>query len=97
MAAKSVDLPNMKGPGVELPKFKDLDRLADRFIEIRDEKAKLAGDLAKQEAKIAECMVEHDITRYQFSDQEVILKPGKTHVKIKTVKVDGTEAEPEEE
>lgn len=31
------------------------------------------------------------LTKYRFSDQEMILKPGKTHVKVKTVKVEGVE------
>ena len=76
----------MEGPGVALPKFKDLDRLGDKFIEVRDEKAALATKLGEIELKIAEKMVEHDLSRYKFSDQEIILKPGKTHIKIKTVK-----------
>lgn len=83
----------MEGPGVSTQKFKDIDRLGDKFIEIRDQKAKLATDLGKVEEKIAAAMGEHGITKYRFADQEVILKPGKTHVKIKTVKAEGVEAD----
>jgi hypothetical protein len=87
----------MEGPGVAPVRFKDIDRLADQFIEVRDEKAALATKLGGIEEKIAEKMVEHGIERYQFSDQEVILKKGKTHIKVKTVKADGVEVDPDDE
>jgi hypothetical protein len=85
------ELPGVEGPGVSIPKFKDLDRLADRFIEIRDQKAELAEKLGDLDKQIAEKMTEHGLSRYKFSDQEVILKPGKTHVKINTVKAGSSE------
>lgn len=72
-------------------KIKELDRLGDKFIEIRDDKADLAGKLTKVEAQMAEIMEEHGVTKYQFSDQEIILKRGKVHVKIKSVKAEGVE------
>ena len=87
---KQSEMP-IEGPGVSTPRFKDLDRLADQFIEIRDSKAELAAELGTIEVKIAEKMVEHGLSRYKFSDQEVILKPGKQHIKIKTVKVESGE------
>lgn len=87
----------MQGEGVAPVRYKDIDRLADKFIEIRDEKAELAGKLSKIETQIAELMVDHGISKYTFSDQEVILKPGKTHVKIKTVKAEGVEVDPDDE
>lgn len=86
MPAKTQDLPGVEGPGVSLPKYKDLDRLADKFIEVRDEKAALATKLGEIEKKIADAMIEHQLSRYKFSDQEVVLKEGKIHIKIKTVK-----------
>lgn len=94
MPRKQDDLPAMTGPGVEQPKFKDLDRLGDKFIEIRDEKAALATKLGEVEKKIADCMAEHSLLKYQFSDQEIVLKPGKNHIKIKTVKATAADSEP---
>jgi hypothetical protein len=88
---KAVDLPGMKGPGVEQVSDKKLDKLGDDFISIRDDKAKLAEELTAIEAKALDRMAELGITRYRFSDQEMILTPGKTHVKIKTVKSEGVE------
>lgn len=87
----------MEGPGVAPVKHKDIDRLADKFVEKRDAKAELASEMTKIEAQIAEKMVEHGISRYQFSDQEVVLKVGKTHIKVKSVKVDGFEIDPDDE
>lgn len=86
---KAQDLPNMDGPGVGVEKFKDLDRLGDKFIEIRDEKAALATKLRDTERKLAELMADKGITRYRFGDQEIVIKIGATHIKIKTIKVDG--------
>jgi hypothetical protein len=89
MAAKPQDLPGVEGPGVSIPKFKDLDKLGDKFIDLRDEKAALAGKMTKLEDQIVELMRDHDITRYVFGDQEMVLKEGKVHVRVKTVKVGG--------
>lgn len=86
---KATDLPGMNGPGVAPPRYKELDRLADKFIDVRDAKAELATQLGKIETQIAEAMQEHGIKRYQFSDQEIVIKEGKVHVKVKTVKVEG--------
>lgn len=88
---KQDEIPGIQGEGVSKPVIKELDRLGDKFIDIRDQKAELASKLTKVEAQMAEIMAENQISKYHFSDQEVILKPGKTHVKIKTVKVEGSE------
>ena len=90
------DLPNMVGDGVALKQFKELDKLGETFIDLRDDKAKLAEELTGVEKNILDAMIKHGLTRYTFSDQEMLIKPGATHVKIKTVKV-GTEAEANEE
>ena len=81
----------MNGPGVAQERYKDLDRLGDEFIETRDEKAKLATKLGTIEKKLAEKMAEKGLARYRFGDQEMLIKIGATHIKIKTVKVDGAE------
>lgn len=83
----------MQGPGVEVPKFKDIDRLADRFETKLEERSKISEDITELEKKIAEAMETHGITKYRYRDQEVILKTGKTHVKIKTVKSEGVAPE----
>lgn len=94
--AKETDLPGVEGPGVSQVKDKTLEKLADEFIEVRDEKAALAEKLGKVESKLLDRMNELNITRYRFSDQEAVVKTGKNHVKIKTVKAedDGEDEEP---
>ena len=56
--AKVQELPAMTGPGVEVPKFKALDALADEFIDVRDKKAKLAEQQGLLEEKIDGFMYE---------------------------------------
>lgn len=41
------------------------------------------------EAKIIERMEELKVPVFRYSDREVRLKNGKTHIRIKTIKVDG--------
>jgi hypothetical protein len=91
MRPKTKDLPGIEGPGVGQTADKKLDKLGDEFIDVRDQKAKLAEQLTGIETKAAERMGELGITRYRFSDQEMFLKPGKTHIKVKTVKNEGAE------
>lgn len=86
----------MEGPGVATPRYKDLDKLADKFVDVRDQKAELASELGKIEAKIIEKMIEHGVEKYRYADKEVFVKPGKKHARVKTVKVDSDEQPPEE-
>ena len=83
---QDLDLGN--APGVSLPKIKPLETLGYKFIDIRDRKAKLAEDLGKVEQKMLELMAENDIERYRFGDQELLLKKGKNHAKVRTIKVE---------
>lgn len=91
--AEPQELPAMTGPGVEQPKFKDIDRAADSLHDLLEERAKISENITSHEKKVAEKMGEHGLTRYVYRDQEVILKPGKTHIKIKTVKASGVDGE----
>jgi len=92
---KQEDLSGVEGPGVSPIKLKELDRLGDKYIEVRDKKAELATELNGIENKMADIMVEKGITTYRWSDQEMIVKPGKTHIKVKTVKSEGVETNSE--
>lgn len=89
------DLPGVDGPGVSRPKYKDLDKLADKFCELRDGKANLASEMGDVEKKIIEKMDEHGLSVYHYGDQKVELKGASIHIKVKTVKVEAAE-EPEE-
>jgi hypothetical protein len=72
---------------VSLPKIKALETLGYKFMEIRDQKSELAEELGTVEAKMLDIMADKGIERYRFGDQEIILKNGKNHAKIRTVKV----------
>lgn len=83
----------MSGPGVGPIKDSKLTKLADQFIDVRDQKATLAEELTGIETKILDRMAELGISTYRFADQIMTLKPGATHIKVKTVKVDGEKRE----
>ena len=85
---KVQDLPGVDGPGVGQKKDKKLEELGDKFIDVRDEKAELATELTKLEALILDRMTVLGMDEFRFGDQIMVQKKGKTHVKIKTVKVD---------
>lgn len=76
----------MTGPGVELPRFKDIDALADKFEDKLEDLASVKEKLTEFEQKIADAMIDHGVTTYSYRDRVVTLKAGKTRVKIKTVK-----------
>lgn len=54
----------------------------------------MATKLTALETKMLDRMAVLGLTEYRFGDQIMYQKQGKTHVKVKTVKVEG--AEPEE-
>jgi hypothetical protein len=87
----------MEGPGVALPKDKVLDKLGDKYIELRDKKAKLAEEITALDKKAVDRMTEMGITRYRFGDQEMIVKPGATHIKVRSVQVGNENGEGEED
>lgn len=97
MPAKQPDLTGVEGPGVSLPKDKALDKLGDEFIETRDKKATLATKLGDLEKKIIDRMAEKGLKHYRFGDQEMDVVETKLHVKVKTVKVEGVEVDPDDE
>lgn len=87
----------LEGAGVAPVKDKKLDALCDKFIDLRDEKAALAEKLGQTEAQILERMAELGITIHRFADQEARINPGKSHVKVKTVKADAAATEESDE
>ena len=93
---KQEDMP-LEGAGVAPIKDKKLEEWAEDFIEKRDAKALMAEEMTALEAKMLDRMSEKQIQVFRFADQELRLKPGKTHVKIKKVKNEGAEGEPVEE
>lgn len=85
--AEQTDALENAEPGVGIVKNKKLDALADKFTELRDEKAALAEQMTATEGKIIEEMWASGIKIYRYADREVRVKDGKAHVKVKAVKV----------
>lgn len=83
----------VEGPGVSPVKYKDLDKLGDEFIEIRDKKAELAEEMTATTAAIVKAMHEHEIDIYRFGDQEIEIVSGKEKIKIKTVTAEGADGQ----
>jgi len=90
--AKQEEMP-IEGPGVSLPRFKDIDRLADQFHDKLEERATISEEITKIEGRLIDKMKEHELTHYRYRDQEVIYKPGKVHVKVKAVKAQAAATE----
>ena len=93
--AKQEEMP-IEGPGVSVPRYRDIDRLADEFHELLTERAEISEKIGTVEKKILEKMVEKGLTSYKYRDQQVVFKVGKNHIKIKTIKADTDKAELEE-
>lgn len=81
----------MTGPGVEKPRYKDLDRLGDAFVNVDDKIDELKGELDAIEQKIILKMKELNMGRYRFGSDdkpfEIIIKEGVVHAKVKELKV----------
>lgn len=84
---KQEEIP-IEGPGVAPVKDKKLDNLCDKFIELRDERASVTEKMSETETKILDRMGELKVLVHRFADQIATIKPGKPHVKIKTVQAD---------
>lgn len=94
--ARQSEMP-IEGPGVSVPRIAAIDRLADQLDDVLEEKATLATKVTELEGKLIEKMEEHGLKKYRYRDREVIYKPGKIHVKLKTVKNEGKDSEGGEE
>jgi len=79
---KQNDMP-FEGPGVALPKIKELDKLGDKFVELRDQKADLNIRIADLEKEIIQLMHANGIAKYLLDGQTLELKEATLHVKIK--------------
>jgi len=80
----------LKGPGVEAVVHRDINRLADKFDDLLEQRSTLSEQITQTEKSLMEKMKEHKLTKYRYRDQLVEFKAGKDHVKIKTVKGDVT-------
>lgn len=93
MPKKQEEFETLSGPGVAPVRFKDIDRAADALHDLLEQRATLSENITAAEKKVLDKMDEHGLTAYQYRDQEVKVEPGKIHVKIKSVKASGVDAD----
>lgn len=93
---KSVDLPGIRGKGVERLEDAGLEALGGELDDLRTKKRKLAEKITTAEGKAIERMKELDIKFYRYSDREMVLSESKEHVKVKAVTVGDEEAKEED-
>lgn len=90
---KAVDLPGMKGRGVELVEDADLEALGDELDDLRTKKRKLAEKITAAEGKALDRMKARGLKVYRWQDREMMPIEGKIHIKVKSVKVGDEEDE----
>lgn len=87
---KPQDLPAMDGPGVEGPaKFPDIEKAADKYIDIRDTRMTWTEKEVGAKAVLVEKMNAHNLSIYRFGDHQVEVSAGKLKVKVKNIGQDG--------
>lgn len=80
---KQVDLPEMEGEGVAQPRFKDIDALADKYVDVRDKRTSWTEkEIAAKEA-LRNAMLEHSLETYRYDDHLVELKSGDYKLKVR--------------
>lgn len=83
----------IEGPGVSAVKDNKLHSLGRKFKDLRDARSETTEKITETEIAIKNRMRELGIRLYRLDDQIMEIKPGKAHVKIKTVKNDGADDE----
>lgn len=82
---KIQELPAMRGKGVELVTYPDLDKMGDELDDLREKKSKLAEKITATEAMALKKMADLGISKYRFNDRVMEVAEGKDHVRVKMV------------
>lgn len=78
--------------GVERPSIKEIDKAADKYVEIRDKRMKLTEQEVTAKANLLETVLKHekDLAKttdgdliYRYDNEIVVVTPGKANVKVK--------------
>jgi hypothetical protein len=84
---KQPDLPDLKGPGVAPEQFKDIESIADDYVEVRDERMTLTNREVTLRTALGQVMHEHSLTVYRYDGFEVTVKPPEGEkVSVKKIK-----------
>ena len=90
---RNSDLPGIEGPGVALPRFKDLDDATEEYVSVRNRRMALTEEEVAAKNALATLMHEHGLTVYRYNDYKVVILPGKENIKVKNAADDTTTVE----
>jgi len=84
-------------PGTEDAAIAEIEKAAEAYEDVRDERMRLTGEEVEKKEKLLEAMDKHEKTEYIFNDHkvEVVEEPGTRTVKVKKIgkKKDSEEGE----
>ena len=89
---KEQDLPGVEGPGVSPVKIPSIARLADAYVEVRDERMELTREEVKKKRALAAEMHKHEdklrdpdgVLRYDHGGIMVMISPGDEKLTVKS-------------
>ena len=85
---KQPELEGMTGPGVAPVVIPEIDKAAEKYVNIRDKRMLLTEDEIEAKGLLTELMKKHSLKTYRYDERLVELKPGEETVKVKKVKDD---------
>ena len=103
--SSQIDLPAMEGPGVALgPRISAIDRLADEYTEVRDQRMALTPQEVAAKQKLIAALHKHadklgiqpdGAIVYRYDTVQITLIPGKEKLKVQDLEdMAGAEDEP---
>jgi len=82
-------------PGLEDPSIPELDKAAEAYVAVRDERMELTKEEVTKRDTVQRLMIEHGLTSYRFDSKVVSIVPGVDKVKVKAVGGDPDDEEDE--
>lgn len=73
-------------PDMAPPSIKEIDRAAESYVTVRDERCALSPEEAKRKDFLHSLMKKHDLTVYEYDGHIVTIEPGEETVKVKKKK-----------
>ena len=85
----------MPDPSFHPPSHKDIDKLAEVYVEKRNERMEATTQESEAMEALLNVMAKHELQEYRIPDTNLVVKvkQGKHKVSVRAVKEDGEEAE----
>ena len=84
--AKQLAIPGTKGPSI-----KELDKAAEAYVEVRNERMELTGREVEARGRLVACMQKHALTVYRVDADEPLIVTLEDDVKVKVKKAKAPE------